>query len=104
MKTVTRIAMVLVLGAASVPAQVFNPLHNFGSIYRDGTSPGTGLVLDGNTLYGTTESGSTNYSGSVFKVNTDGAGYATLLSLTNSEVPEGGLVLIGSTLYGTMFT
>ncbi len=104
MKNIIGIAMALVLGAGSLAAQVLNPLHNFGSVPRDGTSPETGLVLDGNTLYGTTVSSSTNGNGSVYKVNIDGTGYATLLSLTNSMVPEGALVLIGNTIYGTMFT
>jgi len=94
----------LVLSAASVPAQVYNTLHSFGSVYRDGTGPLTGLALHGNTLYGTTVSGGTNYNGTVFKVNTDGTGYATLLSLSNSVVPEGDMVLIGTTIFGTMFT
>jgi uncharacterized repeat protein (TIGR03803 family) len=105
MKTFIKILMVmLVWSTFSSPAQVYNILHNFGGLYRDGYSPLTDLVLNSNTLYGTTASGGTNGNGTIFKINTDGSAYAILLSLTNSVVPEGGMVLISSTLYGTLFT
>ena len=71
------------------------------------------MILSGNTLYGTTSSGSTNGSGTVFAVNTNGTGFTTLYNLsasstnssgvyTNSDGanPEG-LILSGNTLYGT---
>jgi len=46
----------------------------------DGMSPNAGLVLSGNTLYGTTRQGSTNGAGAVFAINTDGSGFAILHS------------------------
>jgi uncharacterized repeat protein (TIGR03803 family) len=75
----------------------------------DGLYPEAGLVLAGSTLYGTTTRGGSSYSGPasgygvVFKVNTDGSGYAVLKDFTGSDgaSPNGELVLAGSTLYGT---
>jgi uncharacterized repeat protein (TIGR03803 family) len=98
------LTVALALNATNSPAQVYHALHNFGSQYRDGIGPSTDLVLNSNTLYGTTVSGGTNNSGTIFKINTDGNGYGILLSLTNSPSPEGGMVLIGNMLYGTTFT
>ncbi|MCX6925322.1 MAG: hypothetical protein NT154_19240 [Verrucomicrobia bacterium] len=67
------------------------------------------LVLSGHTLYGTAQRGGNN-EGTVFKVNTDGTGFATLHTftrlggsdLTNSDgaFPQASLALKGSTLYG----
>jgi uncharacterized repeat protein (TIGR03803 family) len=75
----------------------------------DGEHPVAGLVLSGSTLYGTTAYGGSSYSptddgyGVVFKVNTDGSGYAVLKSFSGSDgrTPFAGLVLAGRTLYGT---
>jgi uncharacterized repeat protein (TIGR03803 family) len=76
----------------------------------DGSDPLAGLTLADNTLYGTTIYGGSSYvgpdqpgGGVVFKVNTDGSGYAVLKSFTGSDGagPWAGLVLAGSTLYGT---
>jgi uncharacterized repeat protein (TIGR03803 family) len=72
---------------------------------HDGANPAGGLVLVGNTLYGTTEDGGNSWLdyGTVFKVNTDGSGYAVLKSFTGGDgrYPSAALVLAGSTLYGT---
>jgi uncharacterized repeat protein (TIGR03803 family) len=69
----------------------------------DGFSPAAGLTLLGNVLYGTTGYGGSSGNGTVFKINTDGTGYAVLKSFTNS--PDGaipsGLTLSGNVFYGT---
>jgi uncharacterized repeat protein (TIGR03803 family) len=90
----------------------FTTLHSFaaGSGFfprnytnSDGACPEVGLVLSGNTLYGTTEKGGNSGYGAVFKVNTDGTGFMNLHSFTNGSdgaVPHG-LVISGNTLYGT---
>jgi uncharacterized repeat protein (TIGR03803 family) len=83
----------------------FATLHSFtgGS---DGNSPSGGLILSGNILYGTARSGGTSGGGTVFQVNTDGTGFATLYSFTNGsdgDMPLAGLILSGNTLYGTTF-
>ncbi|HEY5913455.1 MAG TPA: choice-of-anchor tandem repeat GloVer-containing protein [Verrucomicrobiae bacterium] len=74
--------------------------------WSDGRSPLAGLVLaGGTTLYGTTSSGerSTSVNGVVFKVNTDGSGYAVLKNFTGGDGanPDGALLLAATTLYGT---
>jgi uncharacterized repeat protein (TIGR03803 family) len=75
----------------------------------DGAGPMAGLILSGNTLYGTTKNGGSGAHGTVFKVNTDGSSFTTIYSFTaytsgtNSDgaSPLGRLVLSGDTLYGT---
>jgi uncharacterized repeat protein (TIGR03803 family) len=44
----------------------------------DGATPYAGLVLSGDTLYGTTYEGGRSGGGTVFKVNTDGTGFTVL--------------------------
>jgi uncharacterized repeat protein (TIGR03803 family) len=87
----------------------FMVLHHFtGS--NDGAYPNGELILSGNTLYGTTQLGGQWNRGTVFKVNANGAGFATLHSFTelsgaatnnDGAYPCVGLVLSGNTLYGT---
>jgi uncharacterized repeat protein (TIGR03803 family) len=70
----------------------------------DGASPTAGLVLDGNTLYGTA-GGFVNY-GTVFKINTDGTGFTNIYGFTNlsdGQGPLAGLALANGTLYGTTY-
>jgi uncharacterized repeat protein (TIGR03803 family) len=78
--------------------------------WLEGANPVGGLVLSGSTLYGTTGGGGEpgdGYdhpgNGVVFKVNTDGSGYAVLKSFSGSDgrFPVARLLLAGSTLYGT---
>jgi len=76
---------------------------------NDGSGPAAGLIISGNTLYGTAENGGSGGHGTVFKINTDGSGFATIYSFTsytsgtNSDgaTPAASLVLSGNTLYGT---
>jgi len=99
--------------ATSVPR---NPYGTFNPPYfnSDGALPVGGLILSGNTLYGTTSCGGSGGSGTLFAVNTDGTGFTNLYSFTatsgsegpygtNSDgfFPVGGLILSGNTLYGT---
>ena len=85
-----------------------------GSIYPIAISPESGLALSSNTLFGTTMEGGTNYTGSIFKVNTDGSGFTNFysfhawaynsnLAYTNADgyEPYGQLVLSNNILYGT---
>jgi uncharacterized repeat protein (TIGR03803 family) len=80
----------------------------------DGANPVSVLVVSGSTLYGTTLFGGTNGNGTVFAVNTDGTGFATLYDFNavfenQLEIPTNygganpttGLVLSGNTLFGT---
>ena len=89
----------------------FTTLYNFTSLSgtnssgaytnSDGAYPGAGLILSGNTLYGTAEYGGSSGVGTVFSVNTDGTGFTTLYSFTNGSDgarPFAGLILSGDTL------
>jgi uncharacterized repeat protein (TIGR03803 family) len=79
----------------------------------DGAFPTARLTLSGNALYGTASGGGPFASGTIFKINTDGSGFAVLKALsatTNDQFgvtlnsdganPQAGLILSGNTLYG----
>jgi uncharacterized repeat protein (TIGR03803 family) len=85
------------------------------SINADGAYPAAGLVISGNTLYGTASYGGDSGAGTVFAVNTDGTDFTTLHSFAaqdgnnafgyplNSDgiKPTATLVLSGNILLGT---
>src|SRR5438477_473785 len=52
----------------------FTNLHNFTN-GSDGADPQAGLILSGNTLYGTAYNGGSSGLGTVFAVHTDGTGF-----------------------------
>jgi uncharacterized repeat protein (TIGR03803 family) len=96
--------------AVNTDGSGFTVLHGFtatagsNSTNSDGANPAAGLVLSGNTLYGTAANGGTFGYGVVFAVNTDGTDFTNLYSFVSSAdgaYPSGGLVLSGNTLYGT---
>jgi len=86
-------------------------LHSFTGLPSDGRKPNAGLVLDAASgfLYGTTvQGGSSSDLGTVFKVKTDGSGYAVLHNFaggaSDGVLPYAALILDGSGfLYGTTF-
>ena len=80
-------------------------LHHFTGGAKDGANPILGtLTRSGSTLYGMTSRGGGNNIGTVFKVNSDGSGFAVLHAFTSSSSdgsrPYGSLLLSGSSLYG----
>jgi uncharacterized repeat protein (TIGR03803 family) len=89
----------------------FVNLHSFiGG--NEGSDPRTGLILSGNTLYGTTRNSGSGGNGTVFAVNIDGTGFTNLYSFTgdysinflpntDGSNPLSSLILLGDTLYGT---
>ena len=108
----------LIIGLFASRAQTFSTIHSFGVLTNitgalpysqliqgpDGTLYGTTAELEVN--YGNTQTGNT-YGGTVFKLNSDGSGYAVLKYFTNSwegANPRAGLLLLGNTLYGTTFS
>jgi uncharacterized repeat protein (TIGR03803 family) len=84
----------------------FTLLHSFAGGTGDGLSPAGGLTLVGGTLYGMTSFGGAANSGTIFRVNTDGTGYAVMHSFSAGSSTDGtspfanDLVAVGSTLYG----
>src|SRR5438067_896967 len=67
----------------------FTILHSFTArstsspfTNSDGFHPFAGLILSGNTLYGTAQEGGSSGAGTVFALNTDGTGFTTLHSFT----------------------
>jgi uncharacterized repeat protein (TIGR03803 family) len=93
---------------------VYSFTAGIGSDYTnsDGAELNAGLILSGNTLYGTAEYGGTSGNGTVFQINTDGTGFTNLHSFTaisasypytNSDgiFPLGVLIISGNALYGT---
>jgi uncharacterized repeat protein (TIGR03803 family) len=89
----------------------FTNVYGFPDDFSQGSDPQAALILSGNTLYGTTDGGDVNNSGTVFAVNTNGSDFTTLYGfsdfdntyLTNGDggQPEAALVLSGNNLYGT---
>ena len=103
---------VLALNSCPLPihraeAQLFTNLHSL--VFTNGTDPVAGLVLSGNTLYGTASiygGGAAGGSGSVFRMNTDGSSFTNLHTFTQHTDGgnlHGGLVLAGGTLYGPAY-
>lgn len=99
-------------------AQPFTTLHSFLPIAGNETNGDgyllySGLVLSGDTLYGTASYGGTNGNGTVFSINTSGSNFTVLhefsasqgalLPMTNSDGtnPKATLLLSGNILYGT---
>src|SRR5436190_11830426 len=73
--------------AGPVAAQTLTTLHNFTALDASGTNseganPNGRLVLSGDTLYGAANQGGPSGWGTVFKVNTNGAGFTSLHSFT----------------------
>ena len=98
----------------------FTVLHTFATnavaggtslTNADGSGPIAGLILSGNTLYGTASGGGTNGNGTVFSVNTNGSDFTVLHTFrpygpggpTNADGanPQADLLLADGTLYGT---
>jgi uncharacterized repeat protein (TIGR03803 family) len=93
--------------AGHAAAQTFATLHDFTFTGGDGGNPEAGLILSGNTLYGTSED-------TVFKLNTDNTIDATVYQFTGGNTNDAGvytnaagfgleaaLLLSGKILYGT---
>jgi uncharacterized repeat protein (TIGR03803 family) len=104
---------ILTLGLFHSTAQtitVFDTLHAFSSssgippTNPDGSSPKSGLILCGNTLYGTAAYGAFFGCGTVFQINTDGSGFSALYDFTNGfdgSTPIAPLLMANNILYGT---
>jgi len=82
----------------------FTIMHEFAGGTDDGANPRSSLVLDGNTLYGMTDGGGSNYYGTIFKINTDGSNHTIMYSFEGGTAdgrhPRGSLTLNGNSLAG----
>ncbi|MGA2174949.1 MAG: choice-of-anchor tandem repeat GloVer-containing protein [Verrucomicrobiota bacterium] len=84
----------------------YQVVYDFDGSTNDGAYPQAGLLQgqDG-MLYGTDTGGGSNYSGTVFGIGTNGAGYKVLYNFTNGfdgSSPQAQLVQGGNgSLYGT---
>ena len=92
-----------------LPAQTFHVVYDFaGSSSPDANGQ---LLLNSNTLYGTTMGGGTFGYGTVFKINTNGTDFTVIKSFTAPDAdaytnndgaePMAGLVLCSNRLFGT---
>jgi len=96
------------VSAINVNGTGFTNLYSFTALVNgtngDGANPDGGLILSGNTLYGTASEGGTNGNGTIFAINTNGTGFTNLYSfpgVNGGYSPNDDLVLSGNTLYGT---
>src|SRR5690242_13327425 len=78
--------------ASKVSAQTFTTLHHFIArsgnpagfqTNSEGAYPNAGLVLLGQTLYGTAISGGAYGNGTLFAINTDGTGFTNIHDFTS---------------------
>jgi uncharacterized repeat protein (TIGR03803 family) len=85
----------------------FQVLHAFAGGSADGAHPGGSLVVSGMILYGMTMSGGDGGRGTIFRMQTDGSGYALLHKFAGGAAdgknPHGSLVLSGTVLYGMTY-
>jgi uncharacterized repeat protein (TIGR03803 family) len=100
---------------APATAQTFTNLYSFTALSSNTNSDGAilyaGLILSSNILYGTAVGGGSSGKGTVFAINTDGAGFTNLHSFTalvsgtNSDGanPYDNLISSSNILYGTTF-
>ena len=89
--------------ALQTDGSTFSILHDFAG-GNDGNTPAASLILSARALYGTTTLGGVWTNGTVFKLDTDGTGFAVLHDFTGTN--DGGrlfagLILASNTLYGT---
>jgi uncharacterized repeat protein (TIGR03803 family) len=93
-------------GSGYAIVKQFPPMYpsSSGGIYTnaDGAVPLGGLVLGGDTLYGTTDQGGKFGLGTVFSIKTDGNGFVVLKHFSGADGsnPHTELTLDGNVLYG----
>ena len=76
-------------------------LHDF--LHNDGAFPRNTLLLNGNTLYGSTGAGGLSNDGTIFMILTNGTDFTTLINF-NASIGyqcDSKFVLSSNTLYGT---
>ena len=84
----------------------FTATHDNGSgasTNGDGATPLGGVILDGDTLYGTAQAGGLYGLGTVYCLKTNGTGFTVLRHFSGSDgkAPYAELVMVDGVLYGT---
>ncbi len=97
----------------SIDGSVYQEFHVFGPNFPakqvNGATPIGGLLIDGATMYGTTEGGGDHGSGVLYKLSTDGSGFQVLHHFAGyqgqqTSGPQGELLLgQDGFIYGTQF-
>ncbi|HUJ42276.1 MAG TPA: choice-of-anchor tandem repeat GloVer-containing protein, partial [Opitutaceae bacterium] len=99
-------ALSLMHGSVFAQAR-FTVIHDFAGGANDGANPQGDLIVSGSTCYGMTCAGGSGNMGTIFKVSTDGTGFALLHSFAggagDGASPYGSLTLSGTTLYGMTY-
>lgn len=101
-------------GAGFATFYDFTATNDVTGFNSDGAFPIVGLTLQSNTLYGTAPEGGAAGNGTIFAINTNGAGFTSLYSFTalyaatqttNSDgaIPQAGVIVSGATVYGTAY-
>lgn len=93
-------AMICFLTASDLHSQTFTLLHSFIE-FTNGANPDAGVILSGDTLYGTTVAG--GIYGTVFSVKTNGDDFTILHTFTggpDGANPSGGVIISSNVLYG----
>jgi uncharacterized repeat protein (TIGR03803 family) len=104
------------LFSAATNGSALSVLHDFSALdcvagtNGDGAVPCGGLVLSGDTLFGTASAGGAGGNGVLFSVKTNGSAFTTLYSFTTMDrltgtnadgaIPLGSLLLCNGALYG----
>jgi uncharacterized repeat protein (TIGR03803 family) len=89
----------------NIDDQTFDVLHRFGETNNDGKHPYGSLLLVGDKLYGTTQTGGDNDLGTVFVINTDRHSYQRLYSFGGQANQDGAkpidnVIYVNGWLYG----
>src|SRR5437762_528271 len=79
----------------------FATLHNFTGVGGEGIYPNSGVIISGTTLYGTTQKDESIVGGTIFKIQIDGTGFATLHGFRLGNHSLGQLLNLSGVLYGT---
>jgi len=86
----------------------FTLLHSFIEGVGEGINPYDSLIVSGGVLYGMTCYGGASGSGTVFKINPDGSGFALLHTFIggvgDGRNPYGSLIVSGGALYGMTYS
>lgn len=106
----SRFAVAVLAAATSFPA-IDARAQTFATLYRfkggsDGIAPTAGLLVVGNTLYGTTFNGGVTGNGTVFSVDPNTGSETVLYGFTGGAdggQPYAGLIDYGGFLWGTTY-